>query len=359
MKLASSLRNHLRRAAALALSGAMLSCLLATGAAAADMENGGTPSHPGTTVQFEKVLNMENATGAGVPNTTFTYSIKPGTAVPAGGGSPAILAGVGNPVVGSAAFTAVDGGTTKKVDVDFSGVAFPTPGIYRYIITEAKSANPDIKNDENPDRYLDVYVINGNTPGSLVITDYVLLTKPVSPDCNGNYGNCKSTGYENCFSTYCLSLCKEVTGKMADLSKKFDFTIDFEGPANTTFTYNGTTVAFGADGKASVTGILLNNSTDPAVICGLPSTVKYTVTENLNANEGYTTTHSINGGAAVSGTVTDQTIIGKQNNSVQFTNCKEAVTPTGLATDIAPYLAMLLLAGSAALLLRRRKRSER
>ena len=46
-------------------------------------------------VQFQKVLQMENAEGANVPNVTYTYTITAGSAIGATANSPEVKAGVG------------------------------------------------------------------------------------------------------------------------------------------------------------------------------------------------------------------------------------------------------------------------
>lgn len=354
MKLTRSVGKTLRRTAAMLLGGAMLTCALATSAAAAD-----APAP--VTVQFTKTLDMTAAPGASVPNTSFTYSIAPGAPVAPSSQNPEILAGVGSPTVEDADFLSTDAIDNNNlashtVEVDFSGVVFPAAGIYRYTITEAQNQNPDITNDPLPTRTLDVYVVNDGQGGHS-ISHFVLMSSTTPPDRDGHCED-KSTGFVAYFTTYGLDLTKKVTGKMADLTKKFDFTIDFTGPANTTFTYGNQTVTIGANGTASITGIQLNNSTGAASITGLPSTVKFTITEVIDANEGYTTTHSLNGDTPQSGTVLSNVTLGQMDNTVEFVNNKDAVSPTGLASDTAPYLTMVLLAIGAALLLRR-KRTER
>ena len=171
----------------------------------------------------------------------------------------------------------------------------------------------------------------------------------------------KSEGYTSTYKTYSLSLEKKVEGSMADLSRKFDFTLAFTGPAGTSFTCvirNGGTdtaeapVVLDENGTASVTGIQLNNSTGTYVITGVPSTVSYKITENIDDGEGYTTTHQINKGAAT-GTITTGTstsadstkeLMGKNENRVIFTNTKNAVSPTGIVRNVLPYVLMVGIA---------------
>lgn len=82
---------------------------------------------------------------------------------------------------------------------------------------------------------------------------------------------------------------------MADMNKKFDFTVTFVGgSANASFTFGGQTVILDADGKGSVAVSLGNNET--VTFTGIPSTVNYTITENIETKEGYDTSYTVNGG---------------------------------------------------------------
>lgn len=50
--------------------------------------------------------------------------------------------------------------------------------------------------------------------------------------------------------------------------------------------------------------------------------------------------------------------MGKMNNAVVCTNLKNAVTPTGIAMTVAPYILMVAVAGIFAILFLRRRHEE-
>lgn len=332
------------------------------------------------TVPFTKTLNMNSAEGASVPDVTFEYTITPVTdnnpnsdvLVAATSTSPEILEGVGSPTVGNAAFTHSDNTSnlTKQVNVSFSSGTFTKPGIYRYKITENATSNTDITNDANPDRYLDVYVVYDNQ-NNLVIEHSVLLntnTTPIYDSTTGapDYGTTnKSTGYTNSYKTYSLTLDKVVKGNMGDKTRDYKFTINFEGPANASFTCDSTIITLDANGKGSYT-FNIKDADDAIEIKGIPSTVKYTVIENINNNDGYTTTAKVNSTSITEVNDSDNTkvtfteqIMGKNNNAVVVTNEKNSSTPTGIITTIAPFAIMVILAAAVAVVfLRRRNRAE-
>lgn len=317
------------------------------------------------TVSFTKTLDMTEATNASVPDVTFTYTIVPGAAATNAGGRE-IKAGVGQPTVGTAAYTYETATTalTKDVTVDFSGVTFTAPGIYRYVITEdAVSADTEVKdditNDTDTTRYLDVYV---RSEGSgYEIYNYVLLKTLTNPDADGKYEGApagKNEGYENKYTTYSLELTKHVTGDMGETGREFDFTIAFEGPSNATFKLDGTTeVKLDGEGKATVNNIKLADG-DSATITGIPSSVKYTVTETA-PGDGYTVSHKENEATDYTdGSEVSVEAMGKKNNTVEFKNNRDAVTPTGIVMSFAPYILLVALAGVFAVLFLRKRRHE-
>lgn len=346
----------LQRLAAVMLAGTMMMAM-GTTVFAEDAPAGNVTGN----VSFTKTLDMSQAEGASVPDVTFKYTIASGSEVAATDTTPEILSGAeatGLPTVGTAVYAHTDTDLRKTVSVDFSKVTFSKPGIYRYVITEQASENADITDDTNATRYLDVYVVNGETENTYAIDHSVLLPSAITPNNAGVYGEglaSKSNGYTNKYTTYQLSLDKVVNGTMGDKSKEFGFTINFsEGPANASFTYDGKPVQLDESGNGSV-DIKLTDGTQAAVITGIPSTVKYTITENIEAKEGYTTSYKINDGAAIEGRTTGKQAMGTANNAVVCTNMKNAVTPTGIVMNIAPYVLMVAVAAVLAVVFLRRR----
>ena len=311
-------------------------------------------------VSFTKTLDMSEAVGASVPDITFSYEIKPGTYKAATDTTPEILAGIKGAEIGTVAYTYADKAATtidKSVSVNFNKVTWPAPGIYRYIITEkATSGNDDITNDENPTRYLDVYVVNGDEIGEYRIASQALSTSDAA--LTGKQYSNKSAGFTNKYKTYQLSLSKVVDGTMGEKRRTYNFKINFEGPANASFDMEGQPITLDAEGKGSANIALTNNSLK--TIKGIPSTVKYTVVENIDKKDGYTVSYTVDNTDATSDTYATSTekTMGKANNAVVCTNLKNAVTPTGIAMTVAPYILMVAVAGIFAVLFLRRRHEE-
>mgnify|MGYP000603400298 CR=1 FL=1 len=85
--------------------------------------NGSTGGNDGV-VRFQKVLEMQKAAGASVPDVTYTYTIVPGTGIGATATSPEVKPGVGTPVVSDVSYTNTDTITQQEV-VKTASITFP------------------------------------------------------------------------------------------------------------------------------------------------------------------------------------------------------------------------------------------
>ena len=326
-------------------------------------------------VQFKKVLEMQNAQGASVPNVTYTYTIAAGNAIGATANSPEVKAGVGSPTISSVTYTKGDTITqnevSKNVTITFPDGTFTAPGIYRYVITESANTNTDIDDVDGNTRYLDVYVVN-DTDGGYKIDATVFTETAVTPTFDKEtrqptYGG-KNEEITDAYTTYELSLDKVVEGNMGNKNQLFDFTINFSGPANTSFTFGDQQVTLDENGTGSVS-LQLADATAIAEIKGIPSTVTYTVTENVRSSEGYDTTFAVKRGTGASEsiakdttastsekvTATSQTMT-KADNAVVVTNTKRTVSPTGIMMSVTPYALLAGLASALGALFFRRKK---
>ena len=342
-----------KKLAACSLAGVMMVSMLGMTAFA---KTGNTEA-----VTFTKTLDMSAAVGASVPDVEFAYEITPGAHVAAKEDSPEILAGIGKPEIANVVFshedTALNSSVEKIVTVDFSKVNWTAPGIYRYTITEQNSKNADVINDSAATRTLDVYVVNDGK-GGYEIASQAMIEGTAAPTGKDYATESKSDGFTNSYKTYALSLKKVVDGTMGDKGRTYNFTINFEGPANASFKMGEETITLNNAGIGSTNIGLTNGSMK--TINGIPSTVKYTVVENINKNDGYTVSYTVGGTDATSATYATSTekIMDKADNVVVCTNLKNAVTPTGIAMTVAPYILMVAVAGIFAILFLRRRHEE-
>lgn len=351
-------KRKIRRALVTMLSVALLAACTVMPAMAAD---------PVTQVTFTKTIDMTNASGATVPNATYTYAIASGDAVAATATSPEIFAGVGTPTItASVSFgpqDVISGNTVSKtVTVNFDGVNFPHAGIYRYEITETDPTVAGLTCDEENTIYLDVYVTN--TTSGCAITSYQMTTSDAAPtyqDKAPTY-SAKFTGDEDAYKTYTLTVTKNIEGDMADLTGTFSIDVDFTNLSNgTKVTVDNVLTENGAiNGGLSVNKSL--GDEDTMTITGVPADAVYTVVENLSSNAGYSVTYTHDSAPAADATYLDgeyttvqDSAMGAASHAVTVINTKNAVNPTGVIMNVAPYALMVVIAAAGAFVFLRKR----
>jgi hypothetical protein len=366
----------------------------------------------GTSTTFDKYLVMPN--DADVPNVTFAYSIAAGAAQPGSADELAVYAGndsdrvVGAPAIdanqavfapGDSTTAGADGDgiansanykyATKTVTVDFRGVKYSEPGVYRYVITEAANTSAGISMDAEPTRTLDVNVIDDG--GSLVISSYVMYygtldsaqdktTVKAKTDlkkaaaANISEGD-KCNSYVNKYDTQNIYIGKAISGNQASKDKYFKFTVTLTGAGNAAkiqaagnytttsldSTVNGATVIdettytnpavvnTAADGKVTVVYYLQGGQY--VELKGIAKGAEYTVAEADYSTDGYVATAAsaddfdITDGSdtitfddAPSGTIATADI------QTGFTNTKQGTIPTGVILSVAGLLVVGIIA---------------
>ena len=349
----------------------------------------------GTSTTFYKYLVMD--VDANVPNATFAFTVAPGTAIAATENRVAVLAGIGTPTIADVTFAPTDSTTaglpsdtdtatagqqyaTQTAKVDFSGISFTEPGIYRYIVTETATTNQGVTNDESATRTLDVYVTDND--GALEVSSYVLHTGTDAPAAGTDKGSAdvsntgdklgdKSAGYTNTYDTSNLTFSKTVSGNQASRDKYFAFTVTIRGAVagtvydvdltkadvNISANPNDATTCIGnavtqpqrltvpADG--TVTQVFYLQHGQEITIKGLAKGTEYAVTENP---EDYKQTAPDN----ASGTIVSEDV------TAAFTNTRSGVIPTGVLLTVAPF-ATIMAVGAVGIIVmvgKKRKRAE-
>ena len=350
---------------------------------------------------FKKYLVMDE--NANVPNVSFSFSIAPGDAVDATGSGQAIYAGDDSHVTGSPSFKSAANSVTfsptddtwaskqkddtvtlesnqkyakKTLTLDFTGVSFIAPGIYRWIITESR-AEPKpsgIDYDNSYERTLDVFVKYSDTnENQLEVSDYILYNSKKT-DGNSDAGS-KDDGFTNTYTTYDLTLTKNVTGNQGDRDKYFKFTVNISNavpgtvysvvlPSEDNYTGNTqSSLTVDENGKV-VDAIFYLKNDQSIVIQGLTKDTKYTITETSYSTDGYTTSNTVKVGdneVVTSDTpnTTGEKTMREGDNVVTFTNDKQGTVPTGILLETAPYLILgaVVVAGLVVLFATRRRRS--
>ncbi len=315
---------------------------------------------------------------ANVPDVSFSFTIE-GSDARADGGEDEIKTGVGNLTIEDADFDVTDKATigddglyraTKSLTVNIPDGTYTQPGVYRYEVTEGAAQGAvaaDITNDSVSKKYLDIFVKKVDDKcevyGSRLVNDLNGID-----DKNG-----KAKSFENTYTTYDLDLTKHVTGDMGETDYPFEFTVEFSGPVNTTFTVGGTgyeedsVTLVGEKGESTGTATMKVNLADAETLelSGIPSCVEYTITET-NPGKGYSTTNVIDGDWQTvefdgeNDYSTEKQTMTQKDHKVDFVNNRNAgdIPATGIILNFAPYILLVAFAGVFAVLFLRKRREE-
>ena len=331
------------------------------------------------------VKNLVVDADANIPDVTFSYAIKRGTAVAATADTIEILVSdSGGGTIGTAAFSNADTTNTiaglptdedhsnpttgkkyvqKSVSITLPDTSFTKPGVYRYEITE-KTDNPlpGVTYDPDSIRYLDVFVV-ADESDVLHVQNYVFRKAATNIGLDGKYVSNpdeKSSGYINTLTQYDFDFSKTISGNQGDKNKRFNFTLNITGANPGTYpiiahdvTDNPTSITVGANGTATGEYSLTNGSTVQVV--GLNKGAVCTVTEDP---DDYTATHSLDGGNAVSGNSSGAVTL-DSDHSVAFTNTRNGIIPTGIIMTISPFAIGICVFGAVFIFIicKRKRRS--
>ena len=330
------------------------------------------------------VKNLVVDADANIPDITFSYSMRRGTAVPATDSNIEILVSeTGGGTIGTAEFSNADTTNTiaglptdedhsnpttgkkyvqKSVSIALPTTSFTKPGVYRYEISETNSNLPGVTYDSNPTRYLDVFVV-ADENDVLHVNSYALRDAATTIGIDGKYTtdpDDKSSGYINTLTQYDFDFSKTISGNQGDKNKRFNFTLNITDANPGTYavvtndvTDNPTTIVVGTAGTATAEYSLTNGST--VKVIGLNKGAVCTVTEDP---DDYTATRSLDSGTAVSGTSSGAVTL-NSDHSVAFTNTRNGIIPTGIIMTIAPFAIGICVFGAVFIFIicRRKRRS--
>ena len=365
------------------------------------------------TFSFTKELEMP--VDVDEPTVTFNFTLSPDNPVrneiasDEQQKSADVKAGLGS-ATGTAAFngneeyTAVDydndpqtPATTQKasatVTIDVSSLIgtdankISEPGVYKYKLEESETVNSTGANASDfttsqLDRTVYLFVeriderlvvtgvelysdnIDGSTPNpdktDSVLNYYMLKGNPDEPDPDN-----PPTPVAND-----MTIEKVVDGTMGNKSEDFTFSFTVNSDTtNKTFNYVVTTDGVPGDEQTAtasnpVTSIKLSDG-DTIKITGLTGTDMVTVEETDNG-EGYTTSYQVTNGQLVSNENKAENVsLAKDTDNttpisttITFTNTREAVSPTGLIMDIAPYALLVVVAAAGCFVFLRKRRED-
>lgn len=290
--------------------------------------------------------------------------------------------GQGNPLNDSYSYS---GG--KLQDQEFAGVQAPAGGTLNLSSgtgTVSLTSGQTVTIEDIP--YWSKFTVT-ETGADNYNKSYQATVSDISPHAEGSasgtmQGN-TTVAITNTRKTGSVSLTQNVSGPMGSYTDEFTYTLKlYDQNASTELPISGTyqatftpkdgteqsaSVTFASDGTAAQitvgteTKAISLQDGDVLTLANLPAGAVCKVTEDANSL-GYTTT--VGNQSAMSGTVNVPADTATPA-SITFTNTRAAITPTGLREENNPYIAMVGLAGVAALLAaggwvrtRRRRREE-
>ena len=328
-------------------------------------------------IKISKTMELNSSSPGTVfaPAITYTYTLTSGTADTSTdpqikSGSTAYLATGSDPVV-TVSYSDSDSATSgnsveKSITYEFNPDAFPSAGIYRYVITETASVDPasiGITRASNyvTVKYLDVYVTNGDTAGEKKITGYVLWNS-IDPSIDPE--DRKSPGWSEVYNVYTLQIKKNITGALADKTAEFPFKVTLNGQLSSAkLDTDGTLNVGSSTTPYTVTGNLGDNGT--MYISGIPTTVTFDIGEKNPTADVYKAT-AVATGIDTGATLADDEELTKNatdyeavvtngakttissDAKITVTNELDSPSPTGVILYFAPYI---LIGGLAVLLL--------
>ena len=363
----------------------------------------------GSDMTFNKYLVLNK--DANVPNATFKYTIAPGTAIEGTESTMQVYEGkfvttdeVTVPVVTNVSFTASDSTTaganddgitnsenkkyaSKAVNVDFDGIKFDEPGVYRYIVTEDLNDSQGVAVSGSIAKTLDVFVTDDGT-GTLSAEKYVLYNSLVdtAPSKTDSIEESKKTdGFINTYDTNDLTLSKTVTGNQGSKDKYFKFRVTIKNAvpgtvysvdltnADATLIKNSATkaeyldetnptyITVGKDGTVTTNFYLQNGQS--IKIFGLAEDTAYEIEETP---EDYTPSVEITGDKTRTADSSDVSLSDNvvydteltEDTTVAFTNDRQGTIPTGVILSVAAPVAIgvAVLGGIVFLFIRNKKR---
>lgn len=231
---------------------------------------------------------------------------------------------------------------TTEISVDVS--KFNNAGVYHYKVKETAGSYDGMDYDT---KVYDVYVYVENSDKGLEIS-------AVESRLNGKKSDIT---FDNKYNTNKLTLKKVIEGKQANMSKEFKFELTINGAAGEKYTaVNGNDVKTITSGT-SVEYNLGNGET--VVIYGLSASDTYTIVEEDCSKDGYVTTITGDGTIDKTNKLKIDGTEGTTDKKVTYTNKKEVNPPTGIITNVLPYVLMVVAAAGLAFVFLRKKEYDR
>lgn len=270
------------------------------------------------------------------PAETFTYNFTP---VSYKNGNGETVEGAAIPAIApvTIAFNEAISATTQKtaeVSIDANDYEL---GVYTYKVSETAGKTAGVTYS-NENLYLVLTIVRDAQNGK----HYVAALHYENAE-----GSKTDNDLTNNYDSNSLTVTKYIEGNMAEMSKKFTFTISFAAPANTEIRSEiSTNAENGIWSDDGLTYTIALGDSESVILGNIPAGVSYTVSENP---EKYTSNQKDN---KVTGVITAD-----KAATVSFTNTLNQGIDTGINLDSMPYIMILCLVAVCAVVMFVRKRT--
>ena len=291
--------------------------------------------------------------------------------------------------------------TTVYIPLD--DIDFPDAGVYKYTLTEDEMDETvpgyeDYILSEPCTVYLYVERVEATeeTPEDYVVTGAVMLAAGKEYNEGGSEGG---KGNGTVVNTYLLDedgkplndeviITKQVEGSMGNRSEDFEFTVNIHERNNDPVTSGKTYRAVYEVWSDEARDYIADPSKEEVIFSAKQTGQNfrdwitdqkfelahnerihiYGVSQNdtvkvieSDSGVGYTTTYVMPNGKKVKSTEFNASIVNDfkgENFEVTFTNTRDAVSPTGLVMDIAPYALLVIVAAAGCFVFLRKRRED-
>lgn len=236
--------------------------------------------------------------------------------------------------------TVNEGDTSATINVTLP--AFTAVGVYTYKIqeTDTNVAGVTYRADAIT---LVLTVIEQDGKKVVAAVHCEVPVDPVTEE-EGS-GSTKTDVFENTYEAAALTISKSVTGNLGDKQKDWNFTVTFTAPSGDTVKgtigCSDTTKAIApGEGWTTKTATFVLKDSESITFNNIPVGTTYTIVETESGEDGYTTTGEVTTAKELSEDTTE-TIV----------NNKEVTVDTGISLDSLPYILIVAVVLSAAVVM--------
>ena len=329
---------------------------------------------------FDVGVALADANTPYAPDVDITYTLKAIDALPFENEELAKLGNEDAILDSSDKVAALNGSTTvDEVEFDFNMEQFREPGIYYYQLTSSVPTVTGLA-ARNETYIVKVYVENNEAMSGYEISSVTMYknaeyNSPKDAD-SSKIGDLTGKDSAATYTAEALTLTKVLDGDMANKGDIFGFTIVIDDPdevgyaSQVKYSVDGAEVevpvVFTEQGVATIT-VNANNgigNNQSIVVYGVPTNADVSITESENgynaANGEIVNNYATTWQNAVKDANSDKiaTTSVEDTKTVTVTNTKDAVSPTGIAMDIAPYALLVVVAAAGCFVFLRKRRED-